>query len=49
VRDAYDLVTGPGRTLTQGGFDTRYFAGAGFLFCKNMVHEAKALVIAAGS
>jgi len=35
--------------LTQGGLDTRYFVGAGFLFGKNMVQEAKVLVTAAGS
>lgn len=49
VRDAYTLVCGPVRTLTQGGLDTRYFVGAGFLFGKNMVQEAKVLVTAAGS
>ena len=48
VHDAYPLVSGPVRTLTQAGVDSWYFVGADFAFGKNMIQEARTLVTAGG-
>lgn len=48
VHDAYPLVSGPVKTLTKSGADTWYFVGADFAFGKNMIQEARTLVVAGG-
>ena len=48
VHDAYPLVSGPVRTLTQAGVDSWYFVGADFAFGKNVIQEARTLVTAGG-